>query len=694
MALSYISFAGINNGQAEMYADIGTNRFYLYKIGREKTKINGLNLAEQVNYTSPLFEQAEQNPFNSRFLIRIPLTLFEKTKEYVQLYSYSSKDGTAPAISELAEVNPQADILNNDWPLLTGQSKQMSMSVHNEYETGTSFNPCRAVSFSFAESKFSNAMFWDTLIEAAKVLAPVALKALPGLLNKTGGTPPAPGGAPSEPTSDNIMKLITAIVSAVANQPAGTPAPAVAAPAVTPAPIAPAPSLTKSLGRHIGYANGFSYQKLRGVPKHRENRKGFSRQQFVDGGVLTGPLLASLLGPILQSAPQILQTLGDTPIKWLNAKNEGDLKKQMADNAYLQNLLAQHNQNTLLQLLANTGQLNKQNPALGMSFSEKSNIRIAFETGTSVMVSGKQKFVYSDAGAVKLLLNISTAAAPPARPVPKAIVQLKIKDALQQKLLLEKKYRMTNVYLNSMLELELLPQEVQQLPHNTDLLVSASVIWPKKSTGQYEGVSNVHAVYIVSNYFVKHFGDKTGPDVALSDLSKYRVFANKIWEGSGAQKRKWEATLDAKYYIRYQPQATGNARIESKLKAEPQEEENPYRMSVTGKLKSGLEVSPVELNKLIPMISAYPMLTEQQLSAFKTDDLQKRYDQEAKATLELRGTKNETGAVWAFPETAIHKVILSKVSKTDQKGQVTEITDEQVYFPFLNSIHFAGVKTE
>lgn len=701
MALAYISFAGINNGQAELYADIGTNKFYSYKIGQGINRTNGLNLVEQVRYTSPLIEQPEQNPFNSRFMIRIPISLFEKSKEYVQLYSYGSRDGTAPAISEPKEVNAQAGILNNEWPLLAGQSKQMSMSVQNNYETGASFNPCRTVSFSFAASKFSNAMFWDSLLQAAKVLAPVALKALPGLLNTVGGgtanagtTNTGTGTTNPAPASDDIMKLITAIVSAIGNQPAQQPPTGTTTPPAPPVP-APAPSLTKSLGNSVGYSNGLSYKRLRKARSYSKMRSGFSKQQFIDGGVLTGPLLASLLGPVIQAAPQLLQVLGDTPVKWLNAKNEGDLKKQMADNAYLQNLLSQHNQNTLLQLLANTGQLNKQNPPVAMSFSDNKNINVSFEAGPAVMVSGKQKFVYSDAGPVKLLLHFkTTSSTPPSRPIPRVIVQLKIKDALQQKLLLEKKYRITNVHLNSMIELELLPKEVQDLPHNTDLLVSAAAIWPTKTPGKNEGCSNVHAIYIVSNYFLKHFGDKTGDNVVLGDIAKYRVFANKIWEGSGGQKRKWETLLDTRYYIYYQPKANSNGRVESKLKAAPQEEENQYRMSITGKLKSGLEVSPVELNKLIPMISKYPVLTEPQLSAFKTDDLQRKFNLEAKATLELRGLKHEAGAVWTFPEVAMHKVILSKATRTNETGQVTEITDEEVYFPFLNSIHFAGIKTE
>ncbi len=700
MALAYISFAGMNSGQAEFYADIGTNKFYRYRIGGVKNRTNGLDQLDEVTHNSELFEHSDSNPFNSRFMIKVPVTLFQRSREFVQLYSYGDKQGISPAISEATEVNPQADILNNEWPLLTGQSKQMSMLPDSNYN---GFNPCRTVSFSFQESKFSTAMFWDTLLKVAKDLAPTAIEAVISLLKSNGGaanttgsgtpTPAAPGAAP---TSDNIMKIISAIAEVISKQaPAAQPNPA---PTVTnqPAPNQPAPnpSLTKSLTRETLYSNSFSYKKLRGSKRYRDNKKGFAKQQIIDGGILTGPLLASLLGPLLQSAPQLLQAIGDTPVKWLNAKNEGDLKKQQAEQAYLQNLLAQHNQNVLLQLLANTGQLNKQNPPVGMSFSTNNSITVSFEPGTTVTVSGKQKSVYAVNAPVKLLLHVKTTAKPPSRPIPKAIVQLQLKDALTQKLLLEKKYRMKDVYLNSMLELEIIPQELKHLPLNTDLLVAASFVWPSKTAGRNEGKSNVHAIYLVTDYLLKHFGDKEGADIPLTDMNKYRVFWNKIWEGSARDKRRWETTLDVKYYTYFQPAVDSNARVETKIKRGPQEdEESSNRLITDGKLKSGLEVSPVELNKLIPEISSYPVLTEQQLAALQSDDMQKRFNQEAKVNLRLRGSKDETGAIWAYPEVAIHKVILSKVGKVDEKGQVTELVDEEVYFPCLTHIHFAGVKT-
>jgi hypothetical protein len=249
------------------------------------------------------------------------------------------------------------------------------------------------------------------------------------------------------------------------------------------------------------------------------------------------------------------------------------------------------------------------------------------------------------------------------------------------------------VYLNSLLELEILPQELEHLPLNTDLLIVASLVWPSKSSGRKEGKSNVHSIFLVKDYLLKYFGDKTGNDTALTDMNKYRVFWNKIWEGSAKDKRRWEATLDVKYYTYYNQDAESNGRIETKLKLNPQDSEDGPRRKTEGKLKSGLEVSPIELNKLLPEISPFPMLQEAQLAAMQSDDLQKRFNNEATANLEMRGSKGEMGAIWAYPEVATHQVILSKVNTVDAKGQVTELIDEEVHFPCLTSIHFAGVKT-
>ena len=106
-----------------------------------------------------------------------------------------------------------------------------------------------------------------------------------------------------------------------------------------------------------------------------------------------------------------------------------------------------------------------------------------------------------------------------------------------------------------------------------------------------------------------------------------------------------------------------------------------------------MEISPIELNKLLPDISHFPMLDPQQLQAFKTDDLQRQFNQLASVRLELRGVKDETGVIWAYPEVAVHKFSLAKAAKVDEKGQVTELIEETVRFPFLTSVHFAGLKT-
>jgi hypothetical protein len=184
----------------------------------------------------------------------------------------------------------------------------------------------------------------------------------------------------------------------------------------------------------------------------------------------------------------------------------------------------------------------------------------------------------------------------------------------------------------------------------------------------------------------------------LGDVNKYRVFWNKIWEGGTKTKRRWEATLDAKYYLYYRYDQDSNARIETKLKLDNNEssaetDDDSKRLTVVGRMKSGLEISPVELNKLLPDISNYPLLSVSQLAAFKTDNLNNYFNQQAQANLELKGRTEETGAIWVFPEMAIQKISLQKIIKTDANGLVTETEEESVHFPRPVNVHFVGVKT-
>jgi hypothetical protein len=176
-------------------------------------------------------------------------------------------------------------------------------------------------------------------------------------------------------------------------------------------------------------------------------------------------------------------------------------------------------------------------------------------------------------------------------------------------------------------------------------------------------------------------------------MSKYSIFWNKIWESSIEGTRRWKAELFTKYYITVNTKSDSNGRMESKWKTNiDQEDSGDENRQVNSRLKSGIEMSLSELNKLIPMISTFQMLTTDQLNALRNDEFEQWYSQEAESVLKMKGRQEEPGHIWVYPEMSIHEITLGKAAGIDKDGQVTSITEVKVHFLKPDYVHFVGMK--
>lgn len=679
MALAFIRYDQSGNNEAVFTADIGTSQFFRYTIGSGKQAINGMERINEVTYTSPMLKKELDNPFNSAFEINVPLSHFNRENKYIQLFSYLRSDGTGPAVSTVAVVNEGTSIGDNFWPALT--LSQSSINSMNNYPLESSTR-CRAVSFSFRESGMSRAMITDLLIEAAKVLAPIAVKAI------TDQAPSTAGNGRSE--SNILLKVFQAVIDAVSASPAPPAAPQPGVP--KPNTQLPSPTTQSTI-----------YKTLR-----RPGRQ-ISYAKIIDGGIITGPAaiglittlapaLAPVLGELAKSAPQLLQSLD--PSKLLTIISQEKLQKQKLENDLLTALLADANKTFLQNQLIFKTPPGISAPAVSASLTAqskpKSQIQLRFDARYPLVVHGKEKYVYAVNNPLTLAVHVGTAGNKPApeRPIPKAIIDLTIRSASAPKILLQKAFRLKDVVLNSMVELPLDSTETSGLPTQTDLIITAVLRWPGKDQKTATSDPARHTIWISEQYLFKSTGESIDAPIALSDMDKFRVFWNKIWEGGAGSTRRWEASLDTRYYTKYAAQADTNARIESRLMPVSPDESTASRTVTHTKLKSGLEISPRELNDLIPRISSYPPLNQGQLKALSSEDLGKIFDQQASARLELKGRKEERGYVWTFPEIQLRTIQLLKVDTIDNAGQVTSVSEENVVFPTLNAIRFIGLKNQ
>jgi hypothetical protein len=691
MALSFLQFIGLDGNVFVFKADIGTNHFYRYKIGKDKREVNGLTLIDKILSESKVIQSGIENPFNSSFEFKVPAHLFPSDSRYIQLYSFKDNKGKGPALSEVVEVIPMMKKLTNEWPIM---SSVKSTAMDITYTP--TFNKSRNVGFSFQESEISHALFWDSLLDAARVLAPIAVNAISGLLGSNGALGPI--------KTEDVLKIINVLADAVKeNKKEDAPAPAGPTPVTNaPLPTAVTPgSATNPPGKEPAvvkpsslYVNPYSVLK----ESASSYSPKYSKAQFVDGGIITGPILATLLAPLLSKAPELLKIVADNPIKLLNIVSQANLQKKLQEQQFIENLVASANQNMILQQLLRNANGASSVPGVSMMSSVVSSdkIKINFEHTNSIDINGKPKFVYNTSSKIKLLLNIRTDLTPPQKPIPKSIVQLVFKDPLTLKNLGTKNYKLKEVFVNSILELELLPEDLKSLPIHQDILINASFKWQSNDGTTNATNEENYLIWLTSDYFFISLGDKVQEDIELSDMKKYREFWNKIWEGGTKTKSRWKIAFDTKYYVCYKMDASSNGRVETKIKMNNDENQDSesHHLFVDAKLKSGLELSLEELNKLLPTLSQYPSLDAAHLEALKTEEMGKIVNQQASSRLKMKGNRDETGAIWVFPSFSIYKIKLGKSMDVDANGQLKSIKEEEIYFPIPVDLHFLGLKTE
>ncbi|MCC6411169.1 MAG: hypothetical protein IT270_05900 [Saprospiraceae bacterium] len=698
MALAYLHLEDTLDELVSFHADTGSNRYYRYKIGKEKSTSGGLEQIEKSTFASQLLENAEQSNISTAFQLAIPKQLFDQENRFIQLYSFRKPDGEGPAVSKVIEVNA---------PELSGNvflslSRTNEITYHNM--PASPFNPCRSAAFSFSENKLSKGLFLEALLQIAGNLAPHISQAVAGLVNRTG----ASGGNVS---GDTILQLINGIINALPRS--GT-TPAAAAPVATiPAPTAPATTPTQAPSQAAtpaavqqswlpGYP-GVKFKPKRSnvfalPPAHLRNGKTHRRQNnltrgmIVDGGIITGPLLAAAIGPLLQSAPQLIQAIGDLPLRLMAIRSQERIQRQQGDQEYILRLLQgieqQENMEALLRVLG-TGAT----PSGSLSTTPNHEFQTVLQKTNPLEVNGKQKYVYFQKSDITFLLNLETQKQVPDRGIPRVKVDLTIKNPDTLQPLLEKSFRFEDVKIGTSLGLTLSAAEIEKLPGQSDLLVSTNFRW-KGRDNKIMSLTDNHVVFLVKGSWLQQVGERVGNEIALMDPVEYKVFWNKIWESPATGGRRWKANFETRYYFYYQPNKSSNARVETKIKINTQQSgSSERRLELNGRLKSALEYSPEELNKLLPRLGSKSELPVEQLEAFKSNEFSQHFNLQATANVELKGKENEQGCIWVFPEITLRRFILSGASQTEATGQIVKTLETDVEFPIPSSAHFVGALT-
>jgi hypothetical protein len=321
-----------------------------------------------------------------------------------------------------------------------------------------------------------------------------------------------------------------------------------------------------------------------------------------------------------------------------------------------------------------------------------STVALVFDPGPTLQVEEKPKSVYTPDHGLTLTATLTFNGTPPTRPLPRALLDLSITDTESLTPALTKQFRLQNLGPATPVRLTLSPEELRRLPRHRDLHITASVRWPTPA-GTVAALGQ-HLIYLTDGPLFRSLG-ADGREVALRDAVRYRPFWNKIWESpdpAATGALRWELDAVCRYYLRADFEHDSNARVETRIQERPQEFESNARR-IAGRMKSGMELSLDELNKLLPLVAGQAPLTGEQLDAVKCSEARGRFDLEATTRLSAKGPRSTVGAVWVFPEVRLCELVLGEIDGVNANGQATGVRDRRLLFPVPSSVHFVTIRS-
>jgi hypothetical protein len=708
-----------------LVVDTGTSTQYRIHLGKEVRREEGFVLLDGPYWSSPL----QVNPQAGRHLdtrtrFSLDTALVTEPGSLAQLETVRAPDGRGPAWSRPvrlpgyrpARPSRELTMTLSAWPAATPAPARPRMA------------PLRSAKDTFSRPASIADLIGTIVAQAAPIVT--------DLINKTSATSATDHSTAS--LFDNLLRsILGAMAQHTAAAPAATPAPASPAPVPatanpSAAPVAagaPAtsPPLPASAAVAVGAAPPTTARPA-SAEVHQINRFVPYARTMIFGlddaliGALAGPVLSKLIGPIVSSLPQLL-----------NAANQQKLARQALTDKQIADLLSEVDRTTLMQQLlfsqnmpVNPGVTSSDLDALGALLQAGASVPspagtpaalarsasldpgpaavgptaiaskalLTMVTGPSITRLGAPRVVFAAEQVPTWRFRLDAGAMPPTTPLPRAILQICVREPGGAADLLQRTERLTGLTQGSEIKVALSANEFNALPADTDLEVLACLRW-RASRGTYQATCS-QTVVVASRVQVRDRGDLVGTPVELTDMNRFRSFWNKVWTsvGSGADEaadRLWGLDVAMRYSALITTGGKGNGLMQARLKERPGDD--GLRATTRGMLKSGIEIDAAELNKLLPMWSGEQPLSADDLAAFAAPGWRAGQGGDAVTDVRMEGKRGTHGALWVVPVLKLRAFTLATPSDIDPYGQLTATQDRPVRFPVVESVRVLGLSS-
>lgn len=669
MALAIFKFQDQGDTQCRFEIDLGVNRYYTYSIGSGQSRsFNDLPQLSQTSFTSPLIGPLPDSSLG-RTVLEVPNQQFDRQNRFIQLSSFRTAERIGPAISEIVEIN----FISNPLPASALSFDPVTAMPSRSIET---------VPFQYRETQpVSSATFRDSVSNVAKAVATPVLKtvakvATPATAKKLGINP------------ETTQQIGTVLQQLIVNTktPATNGAMAVGSKTQPRSNRFLLPPSTNRLDQANAVATLERPKTSTALSTPSTDVEGMA----VSATLAIAPELMALLQKVF--TPETLKAIQSMPPQQaLGAITQGliDISNSLPSGTgttaarSVAQALSQPNRMThsLVQGLS----VGLSAPTSALEFQRIDLVQLKFTDTTTLMMNGRSRLLYRYDQEIAFPLTVETP-----RPISKGIVQLLVKHPETLEMLIEEKYRLENITAGPLaMAPNLSLEQLRSLSPNQDYLVCVSLIWQATSSTTQEkkrlGTSLSQLITLVSDYSFDRI-EGTAEVVPLNDVDRFRNYWHKVWERQFSDSVQ-QISLDCKYYLTLEADRTNHARMETLTKFEGNESTHQ-----TGKLKTGLLMSPHRLNELLPQISSHPSLSEAELKAFLSPEFKQQCSYAARNQVEFNGRKGDTVALWVYPEMKVQRVLLKQVGQTNANGQVLALTEHEVYFPMPAIVHFIGVK--
>ena len=692
MALALLELKDADDAHLEFRIDCGTNTQRRLQIG---DAVDG-DLVAGVYYTSPAGPAVgAQQLFDSSEALQVPRRALRGRRAYAQLVSWKD-GGRARAVSEVIDLAGVTPMLASTRPQRTATNSALTMSIDEALGTA----PLREARSVPHRAALARPASLDSLIgEIVKLAAPVVLDLLKQA--PAAGTPAAAssagaGGAPLQ----GLMQILQSLLGGLGGLGTGA--------------LAKAASLPQ---RHRD-PNRF----VTGGPLHLS-------EPFIFG--IDDALIASLIGPVLQVLPQLMNAANAKRLELKKADNQlmagivSDVQKRLMLEKVLDAQRAAQAQGpaalvdaaqleALVGLLASlpaaptaagtaTPSVTKSlsaEPAANESAAYVNSERamVSFEFGPSMRLVGAELPVFQRTRRIVLRPHLVVSGNAPKEPLARVIVRLMLRDAAHPEVRIEKTFKLHDLIANTPIDCAFEPSELAPLPVHARLTLLAQVRWRHPRTQRETRATGAAEIVLVGEHFVRERGGEVDGERELTDMARFRSFWNKVWQAPvqggarGGDHKLWELDVQARVSTLLDARHDSNALMETRLLAEAPE---PDALSAVtrGRMKAGIELSLAELNKLLPLWNGRSPLDAATLEALAAPTLLADAAREAMCRLRLKGRAGQGGMVWLVPVLRLIGFSVSQVAASDERGQVSATSEHEAVFPMPVAMRAIGLKS-